>query len=105
MLILSFSFVCFYSFKTPKLEEYISALGILPTLTSKPIDFADRLNLYVFPTIEGSDHNRLIYYYSLLHKCGSKIKTGSVTPDTHIKSLKKLKSAAPGTNHRVIYKN
>ncbi|XP_033634879.1 neuroblastoma-amplified sequence-like [Asterias rubens] len=89
-------------FKTPKLEEYISALGILPTLTSKPIDFADRLNLYVFPTIEGSDHNRLIYYYSLLHKCGSKIKTGSVTPDTHIKSLKKLKSAAPGLDYKSL---
>ncbi|XP_022105886.1 neuroblastoma-amplified sequence-like [Acanthaster planci] len=87
---------------TPKLEEYVTNANILPTLVSQPSDFYDRLNLYVFPTIEGNDHNRLIYYYSLLLNCGSKAKGDSVTPEMHIKSLKKLKAAAPGLDYKSL---
>ncbi|XP_038071968.1 neuroblastoma-amplified sequence-like, partial [Patiria miniata] len=89
-------------FLTPKLKEYVASLNILPTLASQPADFYDRLNLYVFPTIEGSDHNRLIYYYTLLQSCGSKVKGGLVTPEVHIKSLKKLKAAAPGLDYKSL---
>ncbi len=78
---------------TSDIEERVNELGILTTLVSQPADFTDRMKTYVYPTLEGTDHSCLIYYYSLLDKCQIK---HHISPDIHIKLLKKLKPAAPG---------
>lgn len=52
---------------------------------------------YVYPSIEGRDHQRLLYYFTLLENCGcSEFVKHAVKPETHIRLLKKFKAVAPG---------
>ncbi len=67
--------------------------NILPTLKRKPEQFHARMQQYVYPGLEGTNHGQLIYYYSLLQGCGD---SDHVTPDAHLRLLKKIKPAAPG---------
>jgi len=48
----------------------------------------------VYPLINGTDHERLLCYYTLLGDC--KADDDPVSPQTHVKLLKKLKTAAGG---------
>ena len=90
-----------FSLPTPEIEGRVKKLGIQATLVSNPAKFYERLQADVYPTIEGSDHSRLIYYYTLLQFCAAEIEGDKVKPDVHVRALKKLKSAAPGKTKRI----
>ncbi len=51
------------------------------------------MSQYVYPGLEGANHAQLVYYYSLLQGCG---EAERVSPDAHLKLLRKIKAAAPG---------
>jgi len=81
---------------TDLIKERISGLGILPELTgigeSSSVEistrFIHRMHKNIYPLICGTDHDRLIYFYSLLADCES--SDGSA--QNHVRLLKKLKS-------------
>ena len=79
---------------TSAIETRTQQLDLLPTLLGKPAEFCERMATCIYPTIEGSDHARLIYYFTLLQKSGVEVKGQFLTPDMHVKLLRKVKAAA-----------
>ena len=86
---------------TDLIKERIAGLGILPELTggageSASVEtstrFVARMYKNVYPLISGMDHDRLIYFYSLLADCN----TSDNSAQNHVRLLKKLKSTAAG---------
>lgn len=87
-----------YSLPTPAIEERAHVLGLFETLKTLPEDFYEHMAKYVYPTIEGRDHQRLLYYFTLLENYGSsKFMQHGVKPETHVRLLRKFKAVAPGT--------
>ncbi|XP_022250297.1 neuroblastoma-amplified sequence-like [Limulus polyphemus] len=88
------------SLTTLELENRVKELRMHETLTSQPEKMCERLQEYVYPNIDGTDHSRLVFYYSLLEECGDIEDCHKITPSSHLKTLKKLKSACPRINYK-----
>lgn len=84
------------------LQSRISQLDILETLQSQPDKFCDHMNTYVYPGLDGKDHQMLIYYYQTMQPCKQSLQ-GGLTADSHVKLLKKLKPVAAGQFSLFIY--
>uniref|UniRef100_A0A803SNA9 NBAS subunit of NRZ tethering complex n=1 Tax=Anolis carolinensis TaxID=28377 RepID=A0A803SNA9_ANOCA len=56
---------------TAAIEDRAQNLGLFETLKTIPEAFHDHMAKYVYPTIEGRDHQRLLYYFTLLENCAS----------------------------------
>lgn len=78
-------------------EERVGKMNILPVLTSNMSEFATRMHTYVYPTIADNDHDSLTFYYKLLCGCEGMPINGGLSPDAHVKLLKKIKPVAEGT--------
>ncbi|XP_053565639.1 NBAS subunit of NRZ tethering complex isoform X2 [Bombina bombina] len=88
---------------TEEIEGRAQNLGLFDTLKSNPASFYEHMTKYVYPTIEGKDLQRLMYYYTLLENCGcSQFVKRVIKPDSHIKLLKKLKTVAPGIDYKKL---
>ncbi|XP_028652676.1 NBAS subunit of NRZ tethering complex [Erpetoichthys calabaricus] len=88
---------------TNEIEDRIQGLGLLQILKSNPESFHDHMTKYVYPSIEGTDHLRLLYYFTLLEKCDcSDLVKNRIKPETHVRLLKKLKAVATGLNYRKL---
>lgn len=86
-----------YSLSTTAIEDRAQSLGIFETLKTIPEAFHEHMAKYVYPTIEGRDHQRLLYYFTLLENCAcSEFVNSAIKPETHIRLLKKFKAVAPG---------
>ncbi|XP_072559088.1 NBAS subunit of NRZ tethering complex isoform X2 [Paramormyrops kingsleyae] len=86
---------------TKDIENRNKALGLFEVLKNDPEAFHSHMTKYVYPSIEGTDLGRMLYYYSLLEACGIPHTTGvTVKPVDHIKLLKKLKAVAVGLDYR-----
>ncbi|XP_041464544.1 neuroblastoma-amplified sequence-like [Lytechinus variegatus] len=85
---------------TTAIEARSHQLDLIATLLERPEDFCERMETCIYPTIEGSDHQRLIYYFTLLQKSGAEVKGLVITPDMHVKLLKKIKAAASSLDYR-----
>ncbi|XP_051908566.1 NBAS subunit of NRZ tethering complex isoform X1 [Hippocampus zosterae] len=87
---------------TKDIESRSESLGLLATLKSDPQSFYGHMSKYVLPSVEGSDLSRLLYYYTLLDAAGCRpyMDAVAITPDSHIKLLKKLRAVASGLNYR-----
>lgn len=75
------------------IEKRVNQVHILSVLQADSAAFIARLKRYVWPSLNGSDHAMLVYYYSLVAGCKEQ---GGEDPDTHSKLLKKLMLIAPG---------
>ena len=87
-----------YSISTSEVEDRVTKQGLLYAVSKQPEEFVTRMTQYVYPILDGCDHGRLMYYYSLLEGClpqSSSDKT-TISPETHVKLLKKIKPAAKG---------
>uniref|UniRef100_A0A803V5S8 NBAS subunit of NRZ tethering complex n=1 Tax=Ficedula albicollis TaxID=59894 RepID=A0A803V5S8_FICAL len=88
---------------TLEIEERSQSLGLFETLKTSPETFHEHMAKYVYPSIEGQDHQRLLYYFTLLENCGcSEVLSHSLKPETHIRLLKKFKAVAPGLNYKKL---
>uniref|UniRef100_A0A669QNV1 NBAS subunit of NRZ tethering complex n=1 Tax=Phasianus colchicus TaxID=9054 RepID=A0A669QNV1_PHACC len=88
---------------TLEIEERAQSLGLFETLKSSPETLYEHMVKYVYPSIEGRDHQRLLYYFTLLENCGcSEVVKHTVKPETHIRLLKKFKAVAPGLNYKKL---
>ncbi|KAJ8008712.1 hypothetical protein DPEC_G00081260 [Dallia pectoralis] len=86
------------SLSTKEIEAHVETLGLLTTLKSDPEAFYCHMSKYVLPSVEGTDLARLLYFYTVLEVCGCH-DSSSISPDTHIKLLKKLRAVANGLNY------
>jgi len=94
------------SMSTDLIKQRISELGILPELTgigesgSTEIStrFISQMFKKVYPLISGLDHDRLVYFYTLLADC----EASDSSAQNHIRLLKKLKSTAAGWHCIII---
>uniref|UniRef100_A0A674GM37 NBAS subunit of NRZ tethering complex n=1 Tax=Taeniopygia guttata TaxID=59729 RepID=A0A674GM37_TAEGU len=88
---------------TLEIEERAQSLGLFETLKTSPEIFHEHMAKYVYPSIEGQDHQRLLYYFTLLENCGcSEVVNHALKPETHIRLLKKFKAVAPGLNYKKL---
>uniref|UniRef100_A0A803XU25 NBAS subunit of NRZ tethering complex n=1 Tax=Meleagris gallopavo TaxID=9103 RepID=A0A803XU25_MELGA len=88
---------------TLEIEERAQSLGLFETLKTSPEMLYEHMVKYVYPSIEGRDHQRLLYYFTLLENCGcSEVVKHTVKPETHIRLLKKFKAVAPGLNYKKL---
>ncbi|XP_074905217.1 NBAS subunit of NRZ tethering complex isoform X3 [Buteo buteo] len=88
---------------TLEIEERAQSLGLFETLKTSPETLHEHMVKYVYPSIEGRDHQRLLYYFTLLENCGcSEVVKHAVKPETHIRLLKKFKAVAPGLNYKKL---
>uniref|UniRef100_A0A8C5QYE1 NBAS subunit of NRZ tethering complex n=1 Tax=Leptobrachium leishanense TaxID=445787 RepID=A0A8C5QYE1_9ANUR len=88
---------------TPEIEERTHFLGIFHTLKTNPESFYEHVTKYVYPTIAGTDLQRLLYYFTLLESCGcSQFVKHIIKPDSHVKLLKKLKAVASGVDYKKL---
>ncbi|XP_068136383.1 NBAS subunit of NRZ tethering complex isoform X2 [Hyperolius riggenbachi] len=86
---------------TAEIEERAQSLGLFNTLKRDPEFFYEHMTKYVYPTIEGKDLQRLLYFYTLLEQCGcSQYVKHPIKPDSHVKLLKKLKAVALGLDYK-----
>ncbi|NXY87208.1 NBAS protein, partial [Alcedo cyanopectus] len=88
---------------TVEIEERAQSLALFETLKSSPEMFQEHMVKYVYPSIEGRDHQRLLYYFTLLDLCGcSGGGKDALSPETHIRLLRKFKAVAPGLNYKKL---
>ncbi|XP_058144004.1 NBAS subunit of NRZ tethering complex [Dasypus novemcinctus] len=88
---------------TVEIESRAQALRLLETLRADPETFHQRLAKYIYPAIGGLDHERLLYYFTLLECCGcADFGKSTIKPETHIRLLRKFKVVAPGLNYKKL---
>lgn len=94
----------FHSLSTKDIETRSESLSLFETLKCNPQAFYSHMAKYVLPTVEGTDLNRLLYYYTLLDAAGCEpYVTTTIKPDSHVKLLKKLRAVANGEVYTVFY--
>ncbi|XP_056420196.1 NBAS subunit of NRZ tethering complex isoform X2 [Hyla sarda] len=92
---------CDSGLSTTEIEERAKSLGLFDTLRANPEAFHEHMAKYVYPTIEGRDLQRLLYYFTLLENCGcSQHVKHPIKPESHVKLLKKLKAVASGLDYK-----
>ncbi|XP_060740193.1 NBAS subunit of NRZ tethering complex isoform X1 [Tachysurus vachellii] len=89
---------------TKEIESRSASLGLFQTLKTEPQAFYTHMSKYVYPGIAGVDLQRLLYYYTLLESCSCSdyLPSSTMTPDTHVKLLKKLKAVANGLDYKKL---
>ncbi|XP_014445107.1 neuroblastoma-amplified sequence isoform X2 [Tupaia chinensis] len=88
---------------TAEIENRAQTLQLFETLKTEPEAFHQHMVKYVYPTIGGLDHERLLYYFTLLENCGcADLGKYAIKPETHIRLLKKFKVVAPGLNYKKL---
>ncbi|XP_044147062.1 LOW QUALITY PROTEIN: neuroblastoma-amplified sequence [Bufo gargarizans] len=91
---------CDSGLSTTEIEARAKSLGLFDTLKANPEAFCEHMAKYVYPTIEGRDLQRLLYYFTLLENCGCSHYVKHIKPDSHVKLLKKLKAVASGLDYK-----
>lgn len=89
---------------TKEIQERVNKLEMMGTLLEDPAKVAERMQSNVYLTIDGTKHARLIYYYMVLVYCGEKDNSlkGQLAAETHLKTLKKIKPAAPSLDYKKL---
>ncbi|TSL47625.1 Neuroblastoma-amplified sequence [Bagarius yarrelli] len=89
---------------TQEIENRSKSLGLFQTLKAEPQAFYTHMSKYVYPGIAGTDLQRLLYYYTLLESCSCTdyLPSFTMSPDTHVKLLKKLKAVANGLDYKKL---
>jgi len=57
----------------------------------------------VYPNIEGTNHQLLELYYTVLQSIAENYTTYNLTPEEHIKLLQKAKAASSGKQVTLLY--
>uniref|UniRef100_A0A8D1R776 Neuroblastoma-amplified sequence n=1 Tax=Sus scrofa TaxID=9823 RepID=A0A8D1R776_PIG len=88
---------------TVEIENRAQSLHLFETLKTDPKAFHKHMVKYIYPTIGGFDHERLLYYFTLLESCGcADLGNYTIKPETHIRLLKKFKVVASGLNYKQL---
>ncbi|KAH3741593.1 hypothetical protein DPMN_048318 [Dreissena polymorpha] len=93
--------VYFNSLSLEELQERVTKLQLIESLSLQPAAFSEHMGLRVYPELDGTDHARMLYYFSTLLKCEGPLQ-GGITADGHVKLLKKLKPVAAGLDYKLL---
>lgn len=88
--------ITLFRLSVEELQTRLNKLNIVDVLRSRPDDLCERMSTYVYPSLDGTDHQRLLFYYTTMQGCEKSLE-GGLSADSHVKLLKKLKSVAGGT--------
>ncbi|CAN7992702.1 unnamed protein product [Ixodes hexagonus] len=85
------------------IEERLCSDGMLDVLLGNPSGFRDLLTDRIFPSLDGSDHGVMVFFYSLLENCAPGLPSGGdLSPVEHLKLLGKLRKACPGVDYKAL---
>lgn len=94
---------------TNNLKSRIEKLNMIPELIKNPTEFISRMDSCVYPFISGTDHERLILYFSLLNECKKKDvdvlsshNLCPIAPLDHVKMLRKIKAMTPSLDYKML---
>ena len=87
---------------TNDVKKKVNQRNLADILGQDPKEFVVKMEQIILLTINGSDHERLLLYYSLIEKCGEEEDRKMAL--AHIKLLKKLKGSAKGLNYKMLLK-
>ncbi|KDR17610.1 Neuroblastoma-amplified sequence, partial [Zootermopsis nevadensis] len=79
-----------------ELTAHLANPQLKELLRTSPYFVCDRLVQYAYPSIEGTDHQMLLLYYTVLQSIAEDYTTYSLTPKEHMKLLRKVKAASSG---------
>ncbi|XP_026473931.1 neuroblastoma-amplified sequence-like [Ctenocephalides felis] len=85
-----------------KVSDRLEDKGLLQLLKEQPDITCERLLKEVFPTLDGSEHNILIVYFTLTDRVNPDYLFYGLLSKEHIKLLKKIKSACPTLNYAIL---
>ncbi|XP_057309196.1 NBAS subunit of NRZ tethering complex-like [Hydractinia symbiolongicarpus] len=90
--------------KAKAIRDDLNKWNIENTLKGKADKVFDRLKKYVYPELDGNDHNILLLFYVFLLNCTSptRVLEGKLNLDAHVKLLKKIKAAAPSLDYKAL---
>ena len=89
-----FTTIYYSSEKSTDIEARVRELAFLNTLHEKPDEFRERMFKYVYPSLDGTAHGTLTYFYTLLSNIP--LENDNLSAGDHVKILKRIKSSAPG---------
>ena len=86
---------------TQQLKEDIKERKVIDTLIEKPQDFLRTMEDKVLTLIDGVDHDRLVFYYTLISSCQSPPDKDQPAHEgrSHIKVLEELRTISPKLNY------
>lgn len=92
------------SISVSDIEKKIENFGMINELLTQPKQFKEKLHSNVYPSINGKDYSSLMFYYTLLEKCGDDIDITKIKPSTHLELLQTLKSIDSDLDYKSLTK-
>lgn len=91
--------------KATVVRDHLNKWNVETVLKEESSDgIFERLQTRVYPFLNGKEHNKLLLFYGFTKNVtsASRILQGTLTLDSHIKLLKKIKAAAPSLNYKEL---
>ncbi|XP_035662778.1 neuroblastoma-amplified sequence-like [Branchiostoma floridae] len=84
-------------------EEKLQETDTLSVLASSPNEMAQRMEESVYPSLAGTDHGTLMYYFQVMAGSGTSLEPCGLKPSIHTSLLRKIKPAAPGLDYKQLF--
>ncbi|KAL3201601.1 hypothetical protein MRX96_012628 [Rhipicephalus microplus] len=85
------------------IEQRLLTGGMLEVLASNPESLREKLLSRIYPSLNGSDHALMKFFYKLLEKCGQAFTDDlGLRPSDHLKLLERLRSACPQIDYKAL---
>ncbi|XP_067139001.1 NBAS subunit of NRZ tethering complex-like [Centruroides vittatus] len=90
------------SLSVDDIKVKIEHFDMMEELLLKPILFKEKLQSNIYPSINGKDFTMLIFYYTLLEKCGNDKDFTGIKPNIHLEMLKVLEEINPDLDYKML---
>ncbi|XP_066274218.1 NBAS subunit of NRZ tethering complex-like [Branchiostoma lanceolatum] len=84
-------------------EEKLKETDTLAVLSSSPDEMAQCMEKSVYPSLAGTDHGALMFYYQVMAGSGTSLEPCGLKPSVHASLLRKIKPAAPGLDYKQLF--
>ncbi|KAI8481341.1 hypothetical protein Bbelb_409050 [Branchiostoma belcheri] len=85
------------------IEEKLSETDTLAVLASSPDEMAQQMEGSIYPSLAGTDHAALLYYFQVMSGSGTSLEPCGLKPSVHASLLRKIKPAAPGLDYKQLF--
>ncbi|XP_075536541.1 NBAS subunit of NRZ tethering complex-like [Dermacentor variabilis] len=85
------------------IEQRLLTGGMLEALLSSPESLREQLFSRIYPSLNGSDHEVMRFFYKLLDICGRTVTDDlGLKPSDHLTLLERLQSACPQIDYKAL---
>ncbi|XP_065291612.1 NBAS subunit of NRZ tethering complex-like [Dermacentor albipictus] len=85
------------------IEQRLLTGGMLEALLSSPESLREQLFSRIYPSLNGSDHGVMRFFYKLLDICGRTVTDNlGLKPSDHLMLLERLQSACPQIDYKAL---